>query len=256
MLGVPIVPTRMTKRFIQITREFERMQPDIIALQEVYTGPQLTNLAKLLPSYPHIAYKPYVSGPRGGLAVFSKIPIESCAFIKLTKKEAITKKFVMSRVVRKGILVCRFQGYDLTLLNTQLNANLDSDWSPENRFMPVIRRQLTQLKDVIKEYQQTEKNLMVVGDFNIPKGSPIYNVFLKDIKMKDAFSRFSGPTLHLWFFEGWKVLERLDFIFYSGKNIQIKKSTEIFTEKYSVTRRFEGYLSDHIGLKVDISFTK
>jgi endonuclease/exonuclease/phosphatase family metal-dependent hydrolase len=256
MLGVPIVPTRMAKRFVQIANEFEAKQPDIICLQEVHTVGQLRNLVQLLPSYPYVIFRNLFNGPKGGLVIFSKYPAATSDYMNLSQIGRMRGKSIFSKVVRKGILSCTFEGIPLTILNTQLMANLDADWSPENRFMPVIEMQLNEVIHFVMKQKKASENVLVVGDFNIPKDTEMYSKFMKDTNLHDAFAEFTSSTQNLWFLKGWKVPARIDYIFYNANSISVTNPTHMFTKKYQITKRHKGYISDHIALSVDILFQK
>ena len=254
MLGVPIAPTRMAKRFIQIAAEFERVSPDIICLQEVHTVGQLRNLVKLLPSYPYVIFRNLFNGPKGGLIIFSKIPASSSDYSVLSRSKETKGKMIMSRILRKGILSCTFEGIPLTIINTQLMANLDADWTPRNRFMPILAVQIAEVAKCVKHARKSAENILVVGDFNFPKTTDLYTQFRTKTQLDDAFSDYTSSTQHIWFLKGWKKPARIDYMFYHGTSMRIENPHHMFTKKYQITKRHKGFVSDHIALGLDALF--
>jgi hypothetical protein len=130
----------------ELARQIEATDALIVNLQEVHTYGLVTVLKKHLKSYPYMAFKPSVFGPKAGLITFSKLPIEMVSFASLFKAtRKLDKSVMLSRAALdslfKGVLIIRIKD-SVTVLNVHLSANTDGDWSKANRFIRRIRLSL------------------------------------------------------------------------------------------------------------------
>src|SRR3954469_13803830 len=76
--GAPILSKKIKERYTRLAAILNKSQSDILSLQEVHTYRHFKILKKALTNYPYVSYKKYLYGPRGGLVIFSKKPIEVC----------------------------------------------------------------------------------------------------------------------------------------------------------------------------------
>lgn len=268
MFGSPFHPKRIIrsfmrnsvrKRFGLIAQEFLKQDPDIITVQEVYLYHTFFDLRRQLSKYPFVAYKKMLIGPRGGVVIFSKIPFERVEYIDFNDRGNYTNKAITGQVTRKGILLAQLKNSQTWILTTHLIQNSDypwieNVWSENNKFSGLIQSQLDQTASVVKTLVGAGTDVVLTGDFNIPKRTNLYKLFIKDAKVVDAFAKFNSPTYHASFIPETANAERLDYIFYSSPRNKISASDQkhLF-EKPIIIDGEELYVSDHVGLMAQIS---
>jgi endonuclease/exonuclease/phosphatase family metal-dependent hydrolase len=268
MFGAPFHPKRVVrsfmrnsvrKRFDFIAQEFLRLDPDIITLQEVYLFHTFRHLKKLLKDYPYVGYQRMFFGPRGGIVVFSKIPLEKIEYIDFKDRGNYTNKAITGQLTRKGVLLTKIKDLPLWILTTHLIQNSDypwieNVWSEKNKFSGLIQSQLDQTASIVQTLIKTDMNVIITGDFNIPKRTNLYRNFVKDAGVIDSFAKFQSPTYHKAFIPESAEPERLDYIFYSSKKEALKPANQKHVLENPITiNKEELYLSDHVGLMTTFS---
>ncbi|MBI2034685.1 MAG: endonuclease/exonuclease/phosphatase family protein [Candidatus Levybacteria bacterium] len=245
--------TRIFERFQIIADYFSKADVDIITLQEVHTFRQLRFLKKRMQNFPHVIYKKLLYGPKGGVVIFSKIPFEHVAYIDFKKRGTIFNKTVVAKIGKRGILVGKLKNSPVYILNAHLTQNSDHDWSPQNKHIPFLVSQLKQVAQTIASFPP-KHSVIVTGDFNMPKHSIYYDWFIKLSGIKDAFDQHNSATYHKEFLKLGDTVGRVDYIFTTKtKQIEIVKASHIFKRKLKLVSNKITYVSDHIGLKANIS---
>ena len=169
----------------------ERGGHDVVCLQEVISPFILTRLRRGTPSYPHLARARAFPLVRGGLVTLSRHPVERRHFLTFTAVRPARPEWLL----RKGALFTRVRlpgGY-LTVVNTHLSANMDLDWSPSNVYAKTERAELCELAAAINRIPKAEP-MVVVGDFNVPRKSPLFEEFAQVTGLKDVMVGDTGPT--------------------------------------------------------------
>lgn len=242
------------KRFDLIAEELLRLSPDIVTLQEVYLFHTFRHLKKLLRDYPYVGYQRMFFGPRGGIVIFSKIPLEKTEYIDFKDRGQYTNKAITGQLTRKGVLLTKIKDLPLWILTTHLIQNSDypwieNIWNEQNKFSGLIQSQLDQTASIVQTLTKTDMNVIITGDFNIPKRTNFYRHFIKDAGVIDTFAKFNQPTYHKAFIPETAQAERLDYIFYNSKGGVLKSSDQKhILENPVVVKTEEIYLSDHVGL--------
>lgn len=261
MFGTPFHPQQIIrslmrnavrKRFSAIAEIIAHLNTDVLLLQEVHDYPHLLFLKKLLPMYPHIAYRHMLYGPRGGLVIFSKLPLTSIHYYDFQTKGKLHNKSITGHLSMKGILQARLKQENLWIINTHLTQNSDHDFTSTNRYVPILLSQLHQLAVHINIIKDRGGNLILGGDFNMPKDTKFYKDFLGVTNLKDAFPRDSFPTYHESFLPKGKYVGRVDYIFVTNGIKTLKKSYIL----KKPLRDHSGelfYASDHMGLVATLS---
>ncbi len=67
----------------------------------------------------------------------------------------------------------------IVVLNTHLSANYSVNWDTGNHYARIEHSQLQQLAGIVRA-QPPEALVVAAGDFNIPRGSWLYNDFLRE----------------------------------------------------------------------------
>src|SRR5687768_3605358 len=131
VLGAPFDPynirktifrTNIRKRNKEAAQKLNTSNADIIALQEVATYTQYRIFKKHLTNYPYIVYQKFLVGPKGGLVIFSKIPIKKHSYQTFKNKGGYRNKSIVGHAMRNGILIAKCTDFPLYILNTQLVA--------------------------------------------------------------------------------------------------------------------------------------
>jgi endonuclease/exonuclease/phosphatase family metal-dependent hydrolase len=191
--GVPSGRTRA--RLLTIARELNHVGLDAVCLQEV----QLTRYAPLLGSaftrFPYVSWEPHLYAPKGGLMTLSRHPQSHARFIPFDARGWFMGPTIADRMLHKGMLICDIVcgNVPITLINTHLAANYSGNWARTNRYARLEAEQLRQLARVVNE-QPRENIVIVVGDFNIPRYSWLYEEFLAASGLHDPQGTFHEPT--------------------------------------------------------------
>ncbi len=141
-------------------------------------------------------------------------------------------------------------------MNAYMTANADGDYSINNRFSKYLDAQLKQISEVIKSLSAKKNEIIIAGDFNMAKDSPFYEQFIQLSQTKDIFTKFNFPTQHEGYLPKHLERKRIDYIFLFSKYAQttIDSAIHLFTTKVTVPNGKSLYLSDHIGLRTDLTF--
>ncbi len=250
-----LLPKHRKQRFIRIAEELNSGAADIVCFQEVHTYPQVRLLKKTMTEFPYISYKKFLYGPRGGLVTFSKFPIHSSEYITFNKMGTIRNKSIVAKISRKGILLVKLEKEPLYILNTHLTANIDWNWVSTNRYIPFITSQLEQLKNIVKSLSNFPIEIIIAGDFNIPKNSMYYKMFTKGLNLMDVFQSSQKNTYNEEHLPLGKKSECVDFIFIvkNGTPFKVEEKEYVFDKKV-ILNNISTFLSDHIGLRARLQF--
>ncbi len=228
---------------------------DIISLQEVHTYKFLTAIKSRLTRYKYSCYVRSILGPRGGLVILSKIPLEKPIYQNFQDRGTVFNSSIVAILRRSGVLFAKTTNMNFFILNTHLTQNSDFDWGNKNRFYKYIKSQLVQILKLIKNLSNESRFTILTGDFNLDKKSTLYKTFIKSGDLIDTFAKHESPTMHQFFLPKPKKARRLDYIFISSNEsrIQITNRSHIFTGRYIIKKSKLVYLSDHVGLKITFS---
>lgn len=245
--------TNILQRINKMGELLEKEQADIIMLQEVHTYLVLNLLKTKLTSYPHIAYRNYIYGPRGGLVIFSKHPLEHIGYINYKTRGSLLNKSFVAHVIQNGILTCKIKDKACVILNTYITPNMDYDYSKTNRFSRYIETQLRQLAATCKNFASQGNAVFIGGDFNTDKNSYLYKTFIESSKALDIFSHYDLPTKHQNYYPEHVKVARIDHMFVLSKTKPVITATKhLFTKKIQLGNGNVSYLSDHIALKATV----
>lgn len=257
--GIPLSSPFVKERYRALVQHIERSSLDLIHLQEVWLYSLLGILRRKVPSYPYIAYKRGLFGPQAGLVTLSRFPLEDVQFIHFPPIGIPSRKRWWQRVRqsldRKGVLLSFVPQWSITSCNCHLPANKADDWSSASRYYRVHEYALERLSSIINEQGQQKKDMLIMGDFNIPKRSELYQTFVHLSRAIDVFEEDDSPTYHEEF---WPDPQRLDYVFlclHGGcERVQVRQKDFLFREKVRLSNGASHYLSDHMGLMAELDF--
>lgn len=246
---------RRLKTFAQTVNDSDI---DILCLQEVATHYHFNVLRKMLTNYPYHARKKTIMGPKGGLVIFSKLPIEDIQYDTFASLGSIA---MYTQLLRNGILSVRIKDMPLWICNTHLISDFEYEASKKNRYYKYVYGQVQESAEFLQQKAESDDTVLLAGDFNMTPIDPGYKAFLQTSGSKDVFAGETKPTYYKdsidWRFKAPKDV-RIDYIFLrdSYDRITIKSTEYAFTKTVQITPSIISYLSDHIGLLAKFSIKK
>jgi endonuclease/exonuclease/phosphatase family metal-dependent hydrolase len=117
----------------------------------------------------------------------------------------------------------------------------------------VEEKQLLQLAETARA-QPADSLVIVVGDFNIPRGSKLYHDFMDRSGLTDPLAGDTRPTLRLPPGAPARFSLAIDFALVRMPRTQsLRVDCDLcFSGKYPSNNRRPGYLSDHYGIELRI----
>ncbi|MBI5122787.1 endonuclease/exonuclease/phosphatase family protein [Candidatus Roizmanbacteria bacterium] len=252
--GTPFFAKDLTLRYKKIAELLNQENPDIVCLQEVSTYYHLFLLKKYL-KYPNFIYKNFFHGPKGGLLIVSKLPIEKMIFKRFDKLGSLNNISFFSHIVQNGLLMAKIKDQPIVIINAHTFSDFEFDWSQTNKYYEHVEDEVKQTASEINTLVNQKKTVIIAGDFNMKKDSTLYKDFLQKTGATDTFNSETSPTYYNdrldYKFKG-KISARIDFVFVNEgkKKIKIASHSPMFNKEYPITDKKLSYLSDHIGLQV------
>lgn len=251
-------PTPTTRRRLRALAEaIEGDGYDVVCLQEVQTHAYRSLLIEATPSYPAAAHAPHLHAPRGGLLTLARATLEHRQFVLYRDRDISGAPAVMDWLLYKGVMLTRLRCGDLpvSVLNTHLNANYSGDWGRGNRYAEVERRQLLQLAELAAA-EPAGALVVVAGDFNIPRGSWLYEEFLAAGGLSDPLAGDRRPTYRPLPGLPARYLHPIDFAFVRAPALPaLQISADLrFARPVAAMRGAEIFVSDHLGVELRVSW--
>jgi endonuclease/exonuclease/phosphatase (EEP) superfamily protein YafD len=206
-------------------------------------------------SYPYPVYESYFHCPKGGLLTLARIPVTNRRFEPYRERGLWYTPMLLDKLFYKGMLITtlNWAGIPITVINTHILANYVGDWERRGMYARVEQKQLQQLAETVR-VQPAESVVIVVGDFNIPRGSWLYRDFLGASGLIDPLAEDIRPTLRPPSGVPSRYFLPIDYVFVRMPGMHsFKIDCDLcFTGKYPITSRRQGYLSDHNGIQIHI----
>src|SRR5260221_12876384 len=195
--GVPAPQTR--PRLLALADVLNRSALDVVCFQEVQSHIYRRLLMHALTSDRYCSYERFSHAQKGGLLTVSRAPIQDSGFTLYTARGLWYTPAVADWVLHKGVLCTRIMvgSVPVIVLNTRLNANYHADWQKHSHYTHHEQSQLRQLAGIVNS-QPPEAIVIVTGDFNIPRGSWLYEEFLQASGLIDPLTRDERPTYRAW----------------------------------------------------------
>jgi len=249
------VPTTR-RRLRALAQHLEQSSLQIVCLQEVQLVAYQNLLFRALASYPFQAYEPHLHAPKGGLVTLSRAPLATRHFETFTEQGRWYLPTAMDRFLRKGMLISSLQWGEIpvVVLNTHIVANYSGDWERRGVFTRMQEKQLLQLADTVAA-QPAKALVAVVGDFNLPRGSLLYNNFLQQTGLMDVLAGDQRPTHRPPPGVPAHYSLPIDFIFIRvPASLPLQVTGDLrFSSKLKLTHKHHDYLSDHNAIEVDFT---
>ena len=249
--GTPV--PRARRRLRALARQLEHSTIQLVCLQEV----QLVFFQRLLiqacASYPFEAFEPHLHSPKGGLVTLSRMPLATQLFETYTEQGRWYLPTAMDRFLRKGMLISSLHwgSTPVVVINTHVIANYNGDWERQGVFARMQEKQLQQLAEIVT-MQPSDALVVVVGDFNIPRGSRLYKNFLQGTGLIDTLAEDRRPTHRPPRGVPAHYSLPIDFVFVrvpQTMSLQIKCDLR-FSDKFELSHKYNDYISDHNAIEV------
>lgn len=246
------------RRLLALAEELERRDDQVVCLQEIQLNRYVRLLLKSCGSYPYHVYEPYLQCPKGGLLTLGRIPIKSKQFISYEERGLWYTPMIMDKALHKGMLFTNFEWekVPIMVINTHLLANYIGDWERYGMYARIEEKQLRQVAEIVRA-QPAEAIILVVGDFNIPRGSKLYHDFLARSGLEDPLLGDTRPTHR----PPWGIPSRyalpLDYVLIrKPAHHTLKIDCDLcLSGKQRLNGRHSDYLSDHNGINIRITST-
>jgi endonuclease/exonuclease/phosphatase family metal-dependent hydrolase len=222
---------------------------DIVCLQEVMYRANADLLRRAARRYPYRACSGTVL-LRGGLVLLSRWPIVACRFVRYPMLRPPRPELLM----RKGAQLATVEAPAgrLAVVNTHLSANRDDDWSPDNRYTRVERAELAHLADLLSTLDPALP-LVAVGDFNLPRDSPVLTGFAAAAGLRDAMAGNTGPTYRPTpKFPSPPAFDHVLFRSAPGAELTAR-ARPVLQDAVTVPDGRSLYLSDHYGIEAELT---
>ena len=243
------------RRLVALTKALEQSSYDVVCLQEIQLHAYQRLLVNGCASFSYSISEPYIHCPKGGLLTLSRTPIAGASFEPYVERGLWYTPMLLDRLFFKGMLITGFlwADFSMVVINTHLLANFAGDWERRGIYARVEERQLRQLKETVRS-QPEDSIVLVVGDFNIPRGSGLYHDFLADSGLRDLLAGDTRPTLRLPPGAPSRFSLPID---HALVRIPAKYSFRIecglcFLDKHWINSKNQAYLSDHTGIEIHI----
>jgi len=242
-----------SRRLGALAQELEQRPHQVVCLQEIQLHKYQRLLVKACPSYSYPFYEPHLHCLKGGLLTLSRVPVLSKSFEAYTERGLWYTPMLMDKILHKGMLIKRltWAGVPMTIINTHILANYVGDWGRHGMYARVEKKQLQQLAMTVRN-QAANSIVIVVGDFNIPRGSRLYYDLLAESGLQDPLAGDCRPTLRVPPGVPSQFSLPIDYalIRLPDSHRFTVKCELCFTDKYSIKPRRWDYLSDHNGIEI------
>lgn len=229
----------------------------MVCLQEVQTNGYRTQLVESCrPPYDHSAFAPFLHAPKGGLLTLSQPGIDDAEFVLYSERGLWYTPAIMDWVLHKGVLVARLtvEGVPVIVMNTHLTANYTGDWRESSAYARHEYNQLMQLAGIVRA-QPDDAVVIVCGDFNIPRGTWLYERFIDASGLTDPLAHSTEPTFRPHTGMPSRYAVPIDFALYRTPALpRFAVSSDLrFRDKVRQGSRAV-YISDHMGVELCLSW--
>ncbi len=252
--GVPTPGT--TNRLKLLAHTLNTLDMSAVCLQEVQSNRHLKLLKQESKSYPASAHQPFIHAPKGGLLTLSRIPIIESTYELYDERGLWYTPALADWILHKGILITRinWEHMPVVLINTHLTANYMGDWSRTNPFAKHEHNQLQQLADCVRG-QPEDALVLVCGDFNIPRGSWMYEAFLEASGLTDPLSGNLQPTLRPRSMLPSRYIMPIDFALVRAPHIAgLTLESRLQFDAVIPHKNQQVELSDHLAVELIVSW--
>ena len=227
----------------------DRSELDVVCLQEVLWRWGVVEIRDICSTLPNVAYAAQGPMTTGGLVTLSRWPIAQHRYVVYQVRTARRRPRI-DWFLRKGLLVtrCVIAGQPVTVVNTHLMANSDGDWSRTNRYSIALRAELLQLAQELAAVDAGVP-MLVMGDFNVPRGSWLFDEFVATTGLRDVMAGDARPTFRPT--PRLRTVPAIDHLLVrsSASHKIVAHARLVFEEPVSLPGNRSVHLSDHYGIE-------
>lgn len=238
-------------RVAALALELAKLEADIVCLQEIHQHLFRRTLTAATPYHVDAIHAPRRGRPRGGLLTLSRLPVIKHHYVPFTEQGRWYHFEIMDRLLNKGLLVTHYEvaGLPVIAANTHIIANYAADYGRNGRPALIQQSQLHQLAEDIKSLPE-DALVILVGDFNLPRGSWLYDEFLEESGMEDTLAGDQRPTYRPLPGVPAHYALPIDFVFVRRpKGLQLTCSSDLVLDKpVRLVGNYHNFLSDHLGI--------
>ena len=244
-------------RLERLASQLDNHGATVICLQEIQQNAYVSLLVRSLKAYPHRAVYPYIYAPKGGLGIYSRLPLARQRFEVYTDRGLRWLVTFSDWALYKGALIVdlNIQELQIIVLNTHLNANYSGVWRRKNPLAHTQYQQVQQLTHLIEELP-ADALVILCGDFNFPRDSFLYEELVSQNRLSDPLSDDPRPTYRPFPLVPSRWETSLDYVLFRPpheRDFQVQADILLMedTTKKSAYQRF---LTDHCALTLQINW--
>jgi endonuclease/exonuclease/phosphatase family metal-dependent hydrolase len=256
-MGLPFTLPGMRQRLRVAGAALASSSADIACLQEVGRWRYLPLLHHDDGRWPFVAAAEHSYAPKGGLATLARVPILAQEYQRFEARGSAASLHATERYQNKGMLFTTLMlaGQAVVVINTHLAANYNADWRYTNPYAKVER---AQLREVVAAVSAIPSHTLVVvaGDFNVPRHSWLYKELCNLAGLLDPLAASHEPTYRPLPGIPARAAQALDHILVRVPPVLSPTfdAALCFGEPVLLQRSTMGYLSDHIGVRLRITW--
>lgn len=255
VFGVPAPGT--SARLRTLARQVDEDELSVVCLQEVQANPYRKLLMQSTRTFRYAAFEPFLHAPKGGLLTLSREPLLASSFTLFRERGLWYTPAIADWILHKGLLITRYRlhGQSVVVINTHLTANYMGNWGRGNAYAEHEHRQLMQLAEVVAA-QSLDSIVIVAGDFNVPRGTWLYESFLRESRMTDPLADSEEPTLRKRPGFPDRYFGAIDWVLFRSPPLPgcHYTSRRRFDEPLLLSNGRKDHLSDHIGVEFQIAW--
>jgi endonuclease/exonuclease/phosphatase family metal-dependent hydrolase len=252
--GVPGMGT--SHRIRALAEILNQEAATVVCLQEVQMHRYRRLLMRKSSRYRSRVYVPFVHAPKGGLLTLARPPVEDATFKLYQERGLWYTPALADWILHKGVLITCMTvgGLPVAVLNTHLTANYLGNWGRGSMYAEHEHRQLMELAEIVRQ-QPLDALVVVAGDFNVPRGSWLYESFLAESRLTDPLEGNLQPTLRHRPGMPARYEAAIDYALVRTPPLHgLKVESRLrFEDKVAVNGRAD-YLSDHMGVELRVSW--
>jgi endonuclease/exonuclease/phosphatase family metal-dependent hydrolase len=244
-------------RLGRLARQLECSSAMLICLQEVQQHAYLPLIQRCLASYPDAIYERHVYAPKGGLAIFSRLPVVQHRFEAYQDMGTWHSISFPDWATHKGILSVNLEvaGLPVIVLNTHLNANYSGVWRRANSLAQIEQHQVQQLHQAIRALPM-DALVIACGDFNFPRHCFLYEELVAQNDLLDPLINDQRTSYRPFPLVSSKWKTSLDYLLVrrpAGKDFQVQADIVEISDSQKWLP-FQRFLSDHNALTLHIEW--
>lgn len=248
---------RTQRRLLTLADALNQSAADIVCLQEVQAHVYRRLLLRACHTFPFAAAERFIHAPKGGLLTLSRLPIAGFDYALYRDRGNMHTPALADWILHKGVLISMLeaQGQKIVMLNTHLSANYRGDWQAENRYVREERGQLQQLAEIVRA-QDADAIVLVAGDFNVPRGSALFQDFLQASGLIDPLAGDTRPTYRRMPGLPARFAVPIDFALVRAPHLPgLRLTCDFrFEDQVPLPGGSQSYLSDHVGLELTVTW--